>query len=459
MLWRVFARMKPQNYEDKPLDFTQILPSMGSTAFTLVAFVLALSIIVAIHEYGHYIVGRWCGIHAEVFSLGMGPVLMSRVDRHGTRWQVAALPFGGYVKFLGDANAASVGETGEVTAADKRRSMAGAPLWARTLTVLAGPVFNFILAALIFAGGAMIAGSLMDPLTLETQRELPAPSETELQPGDQLVAVEGVTMGVGNPIVENLPRQAVLNYDIIRDGQAMTVKGPFMVPPAVVGVTPRSAADDASLRKDDVILAVDGAPVVAFGQLIEKVKAADGAALNLDVWRDGEMLEVTLAPRRVDLPLDEGGFETRWLIGVAGGPFFTAATEQLGPWEALTRGAGTLWKVITSSLSGMWHMVTGQISTCNLSGPVAIAQTSGSMASQGASDFIFFLGILSSAVGMINLFPIPVLDGGHLVFHAYEAVFRRKPSAQAYNVLMLMGLAIIGAVMVFSLLNDLALCP
>ncbi|MEN9010700.1 MAG: site-2 protease family protein, partial [Yoonia sp.] len=222
------------------MDFTQILPSMGSTAFTLVAFVLALSIIVAIHEYGHYIVGRWCGIHAEVFSLGMGPVLMSRVDRHGTRWQVAALPFGGYVKFLGDANAASVGETGEVTAADKRRSMAGAPLWARTLTVLAGPVFNFILAALIFAGGAMIAGSLMDPLTLETQRELPAPFETELQPGDQLVAVEGVTMGVGNPIVENLPRQAVLNYDIIRDGQAMTVKGPFMVPPAVVGVTPRS---------------------------------------------------------------------------------------------------------------------------------------------------------------------------------------------------------------------------
>lgn len=441
------------------MDFSQVLPSLGGSAFTLIAFVVALSIIVAIHEYGHYIVGRWCGIHAEVFSLGFGPVLVSRTDKHGTVWQIAALPFGGYVRFLGDANAAGVGETGEVTAADQRRSMHGAPLWARVLTVLAGPVFNFILAVFIFAGGSMFNGSLTDPLTFEEGRELPAPFMSELQAGDQLIAVQGVMFGGEAPIIDQLPIQATLDYDIIRDGQSLTVKGPYLMPPAASGITPRSAADDAGLRKDDVIVSVDDMPVVAFDELIVAVKAADGAPLDLEVWRAGEIVEITLSPRRVDLPLPEGGFETRWLIGVSGEPFFTAATEILGTWDSLTNGVSMLNRILASSLSGMWHIASGKISTCNLSGPVAIAQTSGSMASQGATDFIWFLGMLSAAVGMINLFPIPVLDGGHLVFHAYEAVFRRKPSEKAFNVLMMMGVALIGTMMVFALLNDLILCP
>src|SRR6056297_945556 len=134
---------------ERHLNFMEYLPQFGGFAFTLIAFVIALSIIVAIHEYGHYIVGRWTGIHAEVFSLGFGPVLWSREDRRGTTWQVAALPFGGYVKFLGDANAASVGnEDTDLREVDKRRTMLGAPLWARAATVAAGPVFNFALSFL-----------------------------------------------------------------------------------------------------------------------------------------------------------------------------------------------------------------------------------------------------------------------------------------------------------------------
>ena len=459
MLCRVFVPMKPSLNWDKILDFSQVLPLLGGTAFTLIAFVVALSIIVAIHEYGHYIVGRWCGIHAEVFSLGFGPVLGSRVDKHGTKWQIAALPFGGYVRFLGDADAAGVGDTGEVTQADRRRSMHGAPLWARSLTVLAGPVFNFILAVLIFAGGSMWNGSLSDPLTFEEGRDLPAPFVSELQVGDQLIAVQGVAFGGEDSIIDQLPVQVTLDYEIVRDGRSMTVKGPYLMPPAASGITPRSAADDAGLRKNDVIVAVDDTPVVAFGELIAAVQAADGSPLDLDVWRAGDIIEVTLSPRRVDLPLPEGGFETRWLMGVSGEPFFTAATKTLGPWDALTNGATMLNRVMSASLSGMWHIASGKISSCNLSGPVAIAQTSGSMAAQGANDFIWFLGMLSAAVGMINLFPIPVLDGGHLVFHAYEAVFRRKPSEKALNVLMMMGVALIGTMMVFALLNDLVLCP
>jgi membrane-associated protease RseP (regulator of RpoE activity) len=139
----------------------EFIPDFGGLAFTLLAFIAALSIIVAIHEYGHYIVGRWSGIHAEVFSLGFGPVLFSRVDRHGTKWQIAALPFGGYVKFLGDADAASGKDGAAIDALDveeRRRSMHGAPLWARSATVAAGPIFNFILSILIFASVLMIVG-------------------------------------------------------------------------------------------------------------------------------------------------------------------------------------------------------------------------------------------------------------------------------------------------------------
>ena len=156
---------------------TELIPSFGGFAFTLLAFVVALSIIVAIHEYGHYIVGRWSGIHAEVFSLGFGPVLLSRVDRRGTKWQVAALPFGGYVKFLGDANAASGKDGAAVDAldpAERRRSMHGAPLWARAATVAAGPIFNFILSILVFAGVMVFSGQASTDPVVGDIRPMPA---------------------------------------------------------------------------------------------------------------------------------------------------------------------------------------------------------------------------------------------------------------------------------------------
>lgn len=441
------------------MDFAQILPSFGGAAFTIMAFVVALSVVVAIHEYGHYIVGRWCGIHAEAFSLGMGPVLLSRVDKRGTKWQLAALPFGGYVRFLGDANAAGIGPGGEVSAADRRRSMAGAPIWARALTVLAGPVFNFILAVVIFIGVAMNEGRSIEPVTFETSLALPSEFTSEFQKGDQVISVEDQIFGDESFDIMALPYKPVLDYRIVRDGEEMTIKGPYLMPSAITGINPRTAADDAGLRKGDVIVAIDGTPVVAFDQIVQAVKAVDGAPLTLDVWREGNVSKFTMSPRRVDIPLQAGGFETRWLIGITGSVFFEEATERLGLWESVTGATSQLYFILKSSLSGLWHVATGAISTCNLSGPVGIAQTSGSMAAQGPTSFIWFVGMLSAAVGLLNLFPVPILDGGHLVFYAYEAVFRKKPSDGAFNVLMLMGVALIGSMMIFAMLNDLVLCP
>jgi regulator of sigma E protease len=174
----------------------EFIPDFGGLAFTLLAFIAALSIIVAIHEYGHYIVGRWSGIHAEVFSIGFGPVLFARVDRHGTKWQIAALPFGGYVKFLGDSDAASGKDGAAIDALDveeRRRSMHGAPLWARSATVAAGPVFNFILSILIFASVLMIAGR--PARTLSSARPPPLPADmATLEAGDLITSIDGTSI-------------------------------------------------------------------------------------------------------------------------------------------------------------------------------------------------------------------------------------------------------------------------
>lgn len=212
------------------MDPTQILPQFGNVAFTLAAFVVALSVIVAIHEYGHYIVGRWSGIHAEVFSLGFGPVLLSRRDRRGTVWQLAALPFGGYVKFLGDANAASVGQAAGTDPARLRHTMLGAPLWARAATVAAGPVFNFVLSILIFTGVILTQGRAADPLTVERMLTLPDSYVNELRAGDEILAIGGAELpseGGMSRLAEGYPAEPVLDYRVRRDGRELLVRGPY----------------------------------------------------------------------------------------------------------------------------------------------------------------------------------------------------------------------------------------
>ena len=443
------------------MELTQLLPQFGNAAFTIIAFVVALSIIVAIHEYGHYIVGRWCGIHAEVFSLGFGPVLYSRVDQRGTRWQVAALPFGGFVKFLGDANAASVGST-TVAAADKRRTMLGAPLWARAATVVAGPVFNFILSLVVFGSVIMGQGQVADPMRIAALQPLPPAMGQDMQVGDQIIAMNGTptpTVESMNAIEADLPLTGLIDYTVLRDGAEVQAKGPHPYPPLVLGVTPGSAAYDAGLQTDDVITAVDGAPVWSFNQLVQIVVGGEGKAMVLSVWRGGQELSFTIVPRRADLPTEGGGFETRWLVGVSGGLVFELQTETPGIFTAMQLALGQLWGIVLGSLSGLYHMVTGAISSCNLSGPVGIAQASGAMAAQGAVSFMWFVGVLSAAVGLMNLFPIPILDGGHLVFFGYEAVTGRKPGVKALNILMVAGLALVLFMTFFALANDLFLCP
>lgn len=449
------------------MDIAALIPAFGGLAWTIFFFVVALSVIVAIHEYGHYIVGRWSGIQADVFSIGFGPVLWSRMDKRGTRWQIAALPFGGYVKFAGDADAASGKDVDamEAAAADPARlrsTMHGAPLWARAATVAAGPAFNFALSILVFAIVGYTNGVTRDPLTVGELRPMPTEVQ-ELEVGDVILEINGVPVpSIDDPaygeLMNSLPPTPIFDYTIERDGSRQVVQGPYLRPAMVSSVSPQSAALAAGLASGDVIVAVDGEPVYAFGQLVVAVEGSDGRSLELSVWRDGDTTNKVLTPKRVDEPQPEGGFATQWRIGVASANAFDPATESPGIGAAVSGGVAQTWRIISGSISGLGHMITGSISTCNLSGPIGIAQVSGTMASQGAQSFVWFIAVLSTAVGLLNLFPIPALDGGHLVFYAYEAVTGRPPSDGALRVLMTVGLALVLSLMVFALGNDL-FCP
>ncbi|MBQ0718308.1 MAG: RIP metalloprotease RseP [Sulfitobacter litoralis] len=450
------------------MDIFALIPQFGGLIWTLLAFVIALSVIVAIHEYGHYIVGRWSGIHADVFSLGFGPVLYSRVDKRGTRWQIAALPFGGYVKFAGDADAASGKDVAAMESAETdpkrlRATMHGAPLWARAATVAAGPVFNFALSILVFAAIGLSVGVPRDPMTVGELYPLPF-EQNDLATGDEIVSIGGVALPAVTDATAyadafaSIPLSQPLPYEVNREGAVVTVDGPYVMPSLIKQVMPQSAAYEAGLKSGDVITAVDGAEIFAFRQLKTAVEASDGAPLELDIWRDGQMLDITLRPKVTDEPQPDGSFKSQMRIGIVGGTAFDTATTNPGVLSALWGGVENTGRIINGSLSGLKHMIVGNISTCNLSGPVGIAQTSGAMASQGAQSFIYFIAVLSTAVGLLNLFPIPALDGGHLVFYAYEAVTGNPPSDGALRVLMTIGLTLVLGLMVFALGNDL-FCP
>lgn len=446
------------------MELTGLLPDFGNLAFTILAFLAALTVIVAVHEYGHYIVGRWSGIKADVFSIGMGPVLGSRMDKHGTRWQIAAFPIGGYVKFHGDANVASGSADEDAMAQmsdeERRHTMHGAPLWARAATVAAGPVFNFILSVIIFTGLILSTGVARDPLSVAAVQDVPG-MEQGLKPGDEILSIAGIEtppLAEFQTIVDKLPDTARVAYQVRRDGAVIDLTATHPFPPLVGSVSPKSAAIEAGLKPGDFIATVDDVPVATFEGLREIVVGGDGAALTLGLLRDGTPTQVTLTPRRQDIPSAEGGFETRWLIGITSGMVFDPATRTPGLWESVTASVDRVIYIIRASLSGLWHMITGAISSCNLSGPIGIAQVSGQAASMGATSFISFIAMLSTAIGLLNLFPIPVLDGGHLVFHAWEAVTGKPPSDKVLNVLLAIGLTLVLALMMFGLTNDL-FCP
>ena len=437
------------------------MTALGGGVQAFGALILVIVIIVTVHEYGHYIVGRWCGIHAEVFSIGFGKPIWSRVDKRGTRWQVALLPLGGYVRFMGDADAASrPGSTAGLSPEERRHTMQGAPLWARSATVIAGPAFNVALTILVFFGLILWSGVSDESSVIGSVEQMPG-QVMPLQVGDRIVSIDGTA----TPDFETLARhaktlkdRATVTYVIDRAGQTLTFTGPNPVPPLVQSVNLNSAAEDAGLQVGDVFLTVNGQPITGFDQMPPLVEASQGTPLALTVLRGDQTIDLTLTPRRADLPNAEGGFDTRWLIGVTGGQLFGPTRTTPGLFQAASLSVERSWYMAKTNLNGIAQIIKGTISSCNISGPIGMAKVASAAVQSGFETFIGTLALMSLTIGLANLLPIPVLDGGHLVFHLYEAITGRPPTDGALQVLMTFGLTILIGLMVFAFSNDLFLC-
>ena len=441
------------------MEFIADLPVIGGFLSNALAFVVVLGIVVFVHEYGHYIVGRWCGIHAETFSLGFGPVVTSWHDRRGTKWQVAALPLGGYVKFLGDADGSSRADDesmATMSASDRARSFHGAHVGKRMATVAAGPFANFILSTVVFAGLILYQGVPTDEPVIGDIADVTGLS-TPLEAGDRIRSVNGQGVATFSDLltaVHEMPVPGPLTLLIERDGAEVEVVTDYLMPPLVADITPLSAASRADIKTGDLITAVNGTPIVAFSQLQKAVLAAADTEIVLTILRDGTAMDLPIKPRITESLLPDGTIDKKAMIGVSNRAIIHRLYEQKGPFQAVAMGAEGVVNVVDSSLTGIKHIVLGNLGFDNLQGPLGIAQISGQRATQGIITFIELIAVISTAIGMLNLFPIPVLDGGHLVMHAYEAVAGKPPAERFMRLAMTIGLGMVLLLMVFATYND-----
>ncbi|MBC6441618.1 MAG: RIP metalloprotease RseP [Rhodobacteraceae bacterium] len=441
-------------------DFMTVIPILGPVLAVIVPFLIVISVVIFIHEYGHYIVGRWCGIHAETFSLGFGPVVKSWVDKRGTRWQISVLPLGGFVKFLGDANSAGTGANRDHIARIpghlRGKSLYEATLWKRAATVAAGPLANMVLSVVIFAGLAMATGIPTDRPIVGDVQTIPG-VVNRLKPGDRILEVNGIRIDTREDFDAFLTREAPEKtlYLIERDGQTTTVEGPFPWLPIVAGVNPVTPAANAGLRTGDLILSVNGVSVRSFPHLQTLIQDADFAEVPIVVQRGEEALNLKITPREMPYEKEDGTFATRTMIGIGGSVAIAPQIESVDPARATYYGAMSVVSIIDGWRRTLRDLVTGDLALENLQGPVGIARASGDTASQGLTDFIFLIGFISTAIGLMNLLPIPILDGGHLVIYAYQAVFRREPPEKALQVAMGIGLCLLLFLMVFATFNDI----
>ena len=446
------------------MEYTFFFPQFGNFVITVLAFVLCLSVIVFVHEFGHYFIGKLSGIHAEVFSIGFGPVIISAYDKRGTKWQLAAFPLGGYVKFLGDKNPASSPDP-EIDKRDEqnllRKSMHGAPLWARFITVAAGPLFNFIFSGLIFFLIFMDQGMTKLPLTVD--KTFDTPYKQKFEKGDVVRSVNGLKINNDlkklNDQLGGVFAHKPLTYVVERNGILITLENIIQNPPRISQVLPKSSAISAGLEKGDLILSLNSREIKNFNEIKDFVEASQGEGFIVEYWREGLVYETRLTPQIVDVPIETGGFERIYRVGIVSDyfPFQPAMTKQSISWAFLS-SIKSIYLIMEGSVKGLYHIVFGNISSCNLSGPISIAETSGQMVKQGSLNYLWFIAVLSTAIGMINLFPIPVLDGGHLMFFTVEALIGRKPNQKIVNTFMALGFALLVGLMLFSVLNDF-LCP
>lgn len=361
----------------------------------LLPFLFVLTVVVFIHELGHFLVGRWCGVKVKAFSIGFGKEIFGFYDRHGTRWRLAWIPLGGYVKFADDENGASVPSKealGRMTAEERAGAFHTKPLWAKSAIVAAGPIANFLLAIVIFAMSFAIFG-----------------------------------MPVTAPRVD----------DVVADG----------------------AAARAGFQAGDLIVAIDGEAIDSFGDMQRIVSSSADRQLTVDVNRAGKLIQIKVVPDRKEISDRFGNKMRQGVIGIRRNTSSSKDWEvrRFGPVEAVGMGIKQTVFIITRTLGYLSDVVMGREAADQLGGPIRIAEVSGQVASDGFLPLLQLTAVLSVSIGLINLFPVPLLDGGHLLFYAIEAVRRRPLSERSQEIGFRIGLALVLALMFFATWNDLGI--
>lgn len=449
---------------------------MSNFLFYLAAFALALGLLIVVHEAGHFAVARWCGVKVLRFSIGFGkPILSHRLGPDGTELALGAFPLGGYVKMLDERE-------GNVEPAELPRAFNRQPVWKRFVIVLAGPMANFLLAIIMY--WALFVHGVEEPRPL---LGAPAAQSTAEQAGFK--EGELVRSVNGQPIVSwqelrwELLQQAVargsVTLEVINSQQEISfrkldlsaldtsdMEGDIlqqmgfrnfrpMLPPVIGKVTPGGPAELAGLREGDRILAIDGQKISSWSQVVAIISDAPGRPLRLDADRQGETVSVKVTPSEAD---DRGRRIGRIGIGVRENAVDRTAlmvVVRYGPIESLGKAALQTWETSVFSLSMLGRMITGEVSWRNLSGPVTIADYAGQSAKLGLAYYIKFLALISISLGVLNLLPIPLLDGGHLMYYIVEIIKGGPISERAMEVGQQIGLALLAMLMAFAFYNDI----
>jgi len=358
----------------------------------LVPFLFVLTIVVFFHELGHFLVARWCGVKVIAFSIGFGPEIVGFNDRYGTRWKLSAIPLGGYVKFLGDDNAASVPDheaAAAMSEAEKKVSFLHKPVGPRAAVVAAGPIANFILAIAIFAA---------------------------------------IFMTVGKQITSARVDQ----------------------------IQPNSAAAAAGFQPGDLVVGIGKEKIESFSDMQRIVSTSAGEPLSIEVDRGGARLTLKATPELRELKDNFGNVHRVGVLGISRSMApGDVKTQTFGPVAAVVAGAQETWFVVDRTLSYIGGIFAGREAADQLGGPIRIAQVSGQVATAGFVALLHLTAVLSVSIGLLNLFPIPLLDGGHLLFYGIEAVRGRPLSERAQEVGFRIGLAIVVMLMIFATFNDI----
>ncbi len=447
--------------------------------FTVAVFLAALTVLVFVHEMGHYLVARWCKVKVDVFSVGFGRELFGRTDKHGTRWKISAIPLGGYVKFAGDATGASNPDDEaleNMTTKEKAESFHFKSLWQKSAIVFAGPFINIVFAVILFAGLVYVQGQRVMSSEIGMIGQGLSAEKAGLKVGDIVLSVDGTEverLRDISEIVQLLPEQTI-DIGIERDGENLILPvlinskmmtdrfdneyaygyleiGPKYVP-WIGRIEKDLPAYNAGLEVNDLITNIDGIAIDDFQAVYDVISVRPNKVVSINIERDGEPLNFILS---IGETIGRQGPDEGKTIGYIGIGIAFGEYRAYGPFEALVEGTRHSINTLRMITTSMGQLIMGMRSVREMGGPVRVAAMAGEVAQSGFDNFIRFVAMISINLGFVNLLPIPMLDGGHLLFYGLEAAKGGPLPKRAQELAFMLGFVFVIGLMLFLTLNDL----